>query len=147
MIKDCERHIEQLRNSYINANRSQRRWVAETRMQNPCLPSNILIIKVSAVEALARAIVIEQKQGKGETVQSAYEKVKHKNGIYLIQKCICPEIKKKPEDLFSKDFWEEFKCAVKYRNLLIHECTSLRAGISTKLIKTCQEVWNVLERI
>jgi hypothetical protein len=146
-MKDYAQHIKELREWYITASKEQRVGVARDRMEDPCCRPNILITSVSAIEGAARAIVLEQQSAKGKSVQSTYKKVKWEDPVALIEKWICQEIQKTPEELFSKDCWEEFKWAVEYRNLLIHECTFLSQSYSIPLIKACENVWNRLKNI
>ncbi len=77
---------------------------------------------------------------------SAYKKVRNKTPVELIED-ICCTIGKEPEDIFSRDSWEEFEWAVKYRNLIVHECTSLRQGYCDSLISACEIIWGRLKRI
>lgn len=146
-MKNYKQHYKKLRDSYINATKGQRRKVARDRMRYPGLQANILIAIVSAIEGFARAIVLKQQKVRGKSIKSTYRKIKNDGPTDLIERWIYPEINKKPEDVFSKECWQEFKWAVKYRNLLLHECTGLRQDYGRSLIKACRNIWKHLEVI
>jgi hypothetical protein len=48
--------------------------------------------------------------------------------------------KKDAQSYFGQDVWEKIGFAIKYRNLLAHECTYLSQDIFPELIQACEHV-------
>ena len=133
---------------YVNATPSQRVHVALQRINNFDCGPNKLIVKVSVVESLARSalfnIYIHQEKKKSKL--RVYEEIKHDNGPTLLEK-FCKEYKSEPWKMFGKDNWLKFIWATKYRDLLIHESTFLREGISSPLIQSTDNVLDKLQKV
>jgi hypothetical protein len=71
----------------------------------------------------------------GESVESAYDAIRNYNACKLVKECIHRYHSCSPSNLISDDVWATFYHAIKYRNLLIHECTFLKQDYSKQLIK------------
>ena len=87
---------------------------------------------------------IEKKNGK--KVEDIYNKYRNPNPEKLIRE-ICKNKKTGPWKLFGKQTWQDFKWAVKYRNLLIHEATFLQQGVAIRLIKETENIISILEKL
>jgi hypothetical protein len=119
---------QRLRADYVNATPRQRLGVIAQRIADPNVGPNLVITLVSAVEAFARALVVEQIASKeGVDKLTAYARVKNVGPAELVGRYLSKlEHPKTPTDFFGKDVWRDFLDAITYRHLLVHECTYLR---------------------
>lgn len=136
---NLSKHIVFLRKVYVNSHPSGRIQIANQRIRYPNCGPNKIIVRVSAAEGIARSIIINLKQAKGENIKTVYKKYKHKNPDDIIRD-ICKEFRTGPWKFFGKKNWLDFIWAIKYRNLLIHECTFVRQTISNRLIKATDHI-------
>jgi len=138
-MKSFDDHISELRAAYMEAPPRLRLRVALDRVRNPSCGPNRLIQTVSAVEGLARALVIDELVAQGTTVQRAYDDVQFTNASELVEKCLGD-----PKHHLAAEQWDDFRTAIKYRNILVHECTFLRQGYSERFIAAASDVFDVL---
>ena len=115
MIQEFEDHLTKLRQAYVNATLSQRISVARQRIDNPDCGPNRLCNTFGALEALARAVLMDIKIRKGQSPMEAYGEIKMRNTTPLLSE-ICNEKNISPTDFFGPD-WELIEYAEKYRNL------------------------------
>ena len=66
MIQEFEDHVKKLRQFYVDASMSQRIEIARQRTTYPDCGPNILCNTIGALEALARAVLLEIKIRKGQ---------------------------------------------------------------------------------
>ena len=144
MIPEFKDHVKKLRQAYVDATLSQRIAIARQRIDDPDCGPNRLCNTFSALEAMARAVLLELKINNGLPNSKAYEKIKMWNAAKLIES-ICAEKGVSPTDFFGQD-WELIQYAEKYRNLLTHEATFLRQGYSSCLIEACQRALTKIEQ-
>ena len=136
---DYSQHLMDLRRSYVALLPSQRFRIAMQRIESPDNSPNLIVSYVSGIEGLLRSLVVHKvvadqeqpiedvyKQHKMATVENLYSKYLELNEI-------------KSQSLVTDEVFELVVFAVKYRNLLAHECTYLRQGISSELIPACEE--------
>lgn len=140
-------HEQKLRDEYLKATPRQRLEIALQRMRFPDCGPNRLVQVVSAVEGLARSLVVNARVTKGETAEAAYDNVRGANATTLVRDVLA--LNKRPEApvAFGTEVWEMFELAVKYRNLLIHECTFIRQSCSDPLISAASSVFGYLAAI
>lgn len=136
-------HLEKLRETYARATPQQRLHVALDRVNHPDCGPNRLIQIVSAVEGLARALLVNEIASKGDSVLRAYDQVRRLNAAALVSRCLAPD----PASAIGHESWDTFLAAVEYRNLLIHECTFLGQGRTDKLIVSSSAVFSLLARM
>lgn len=144
MIQEYEDHLKKLRQLYIDGTLSQRIAIVRQRVMNPNCGPNQLCNTLGALEAIARAILLDLKINEGQTKVEAYKKIKLSNATKLIEG-ICAAKGISPTDVFGQD-WELIQYAEKYRNLLTHEGTFLREGYSSQLIEACNRAINTIEQ-
>lgn len=140
-------YLRKLREIYVNATPRQRISVAQDRIKYPACSPNQLVQIVAAAESLARTITIYQRAKTKKDLKKEYTKVKLIGPAKLIKDYICPKIGKTPTKLLGRSTWQKFKFAVKYRNLLIHECTFLDRRISTEMIKAAENTFEKLKTL
>jgi hypothetical protein len=155
-LEPFEQHFAKLQKAYVNASPARRAETAIQRMGRPEAPANMLILAVSATEALARALVLENllvksrvdaKNGKRKeplTKDQLHKKIERENANELLTR-IAGWSHVKPEEAFGPKTWPTFLWAVKYRNLLIHEATFLNEGHADALIHATTEIFLFLK--
>jgi hypothetical protein len=146
-IPDYGKHLKGLRAAYVQATPRQRAKVALDRMKHPDAGPNLLIAIVSAVEALARALALDIEIAKGIGPRPAYGNLRNRGPIDLLSGVVAPARSTTMPGLVGAECWEEFKWAVQYRNLLIHEGTFLRAGYCNRLLDATRKVFGALEKM
>lgn len=142
-LTDCEKHEKQLRQDYVNASPAKRWNVIRQRLEFPACGPNLLVAHVAAVESLARSIALNPRAG---IAVPTYEKLRQKNARDLLA-MVARQRDKTPEELFTGSDWESMECAEIYRNLLVHEGTFLRQGITTELVGVCKRVIECLRKL
>jgi hypothetical protein len=144
-MANSKAHLKRLRTLYYMATPRQRFGIAKQRLDNPDSAPNNLIQAVSATEGFARSWAIHiLATFKKNKLKWAYDQLEKKGPEFLIENCICPYLKKSPEELFGKKDWDNFQLAIQYRNLLIHEATFLNLAIARPFIKSTETVFNKL---
>lgn len=136
-----------IRDNYVTATPRQRLSIIRQRLQDHHFGPNRLVTSVSAVEALARCLVMHTKAGSKAQLQSSYGKHKDRPPKSLVQEYLRSRGVSDAAEFFAEDTWRLFGYAVDYRNLLTHECTYLGQDKFPELIAACEEVLNRLAKL
>ncbi|MBU2862489.1 hypothetical protein KO489_01385 [Reinekea forsetii] len=134
---DYEEHLKSLRESYFRLVPRLRFDIAKKRISNTNAGANEIINKVSALEGVLRSIVIWQLNQNEKPSEDLYNKYRHMSAPKLYEK-LCELLG--VERIISSETYEVVEYAVKYRNLLAHECTYLGQDTYPGLIKACDEL-------
>jgi hypothetical protein len=143
---DYGKQLKWLRTVYEQSTPGERAKVALNRMKKPDAGPNLLITAVSAVEGLARALAVNIQIGAGTAPVLAYRKLRNEKVEELLVRVVAPASGTTMPTLVGSETWEEFKWAVQYRNLLIHEAAFLDEGYCTRLLKATRTVFGALEQ-
>ena len=135
-----ETHLAELRRTYVESTPRQRLHVAMQRLHNPEREPNTLIAHVSAVEGFARCLVLHSRVTSKEELSAAYLAVQFEGPASLISSYLASQGLAEPETYFTESVWSRFNYAVKYSNLLAHECTYLGQDVSLGLVESCREI-------
>jgi hypothetical protein len=141
------KHWDQLRIDYVKATPRQRLGPIVSRVFDPLhWGPNLLITAISAVEAFARCLVVEELAHVRKTPKVAvYAEVKDANAVDLVVQYLALRKAGKPAKVFGKNPWQSFAQAVKkYRHVVLHECTYVNGGKLEELNRACREVLTVL---
>lgn len=136
--------LEELRSIYVRSTPRQRLRIISQRIANPAHGPNILVTYVSAVEALARSLAMHVGASSKDQVQQRYSKCRNREVKSLIVQYLHSKGQLSPSDFFGAESWRKFGYAVRYRNLLVHECTYLGQDRYPHLIDACQVVLDKL---
>jgi len=129
---------EKLRELYVDSTPRQRLKVALDRLSFPEHEPNLLITRVSSVEAIARSLLVHHATVVGEPISVAYERYRLIGPEKLLDFYFKATIAKSAHEYFGTECWEKFQDAVRYRHLLIHECTYLHPSTARPLIDACR---------
>lgn len=144
---DYAQELLQLRRIYIEAG-PQSRWnvIAQRLAHSEIGPVRLLTV-VSAVEALARSLLVEiQARGSTERFR-VHNRHRSKEPHVLVERLFAEMQMPIPSAHFTEDTWTLFKHSVNFRNLVVHECTYLGQDKYPSLIAACEEVLSELTRI
>ena len=141
---EIEKHLVDLRRSYVEALPRQRLSVAKQRINNPHHDPNRLIAYVSAAEGFARSLCLHHRGQTKEQLSALYPEYERRGPQALIGEYLTAKSLGTPRDHFGADTWKLFGYAVDYRNLLAHECTYLGQDRSPQLIDACRKVLQTL---
>jgi hypothetical protein len=138
---DYVAELERIRSVYISVSPLQRLRVIRQRLANPDHGPNTLVTHVSAVEALARSLVLHNA---GSDPSAQYSKFRNHDSDKLVALFLERIRAGSPAEVLGHDVWQKFRYAISYRNLLVHECTYLGQDKYPKLEDACQLVLSKL---
>ncbi len=138
---DYVAELERIRTVYINVSPRQRLHVIKQRLANPDHGPKTLVTHVSAVEALARSLVLHHS---GASPSTQYAKFRNHDPDKLVTLFLERIRAGTPTEVLGQDVWQKFRYAISYRNLLVHECTYLGQDKYPHLEHACQLVLSKL---
>ena len=133
-------HRSELREIYVKSSPKQRLGVALKRIANADHEPNLLVTRVSSVEALARSLLVHHLANSNSDALSFYGVFRHSGPTSLVEAYLQAVCAKTPQELIGTEVWESFGHAVHYRNLLVHECTYLGQDKTPELLSACRLV-------
>jgi hypothetical protein len=128
-----------LRRAYEGATPRQRFAVALDRINNPADYPNVLVTRVSAVEAFARSLLANHGAGSRADVLAEHQRHSRKEATGLVEAYVKLHATT-PKQVFGEELWEIFRLAVSARNLLVHECTYMDPQMYLPMEHACTEV-------
>lgn len=136
-----------LRSIYVNSHPKQRLVVIRQRLAQPEIGATKLVTAVSAVEALARSLVVHSSTKSPADIDRIYSKVRNRAPEALVQDVFNTFQKGAAADHFHEDTWPLFCEAVNFRNQVVHECTYLGQDKYPSLVAATLEVLEELVSI
>lgn len=137
-------HIERLRHWYVGATPRQRLGVILQRLEDHHFGPNRLVTSVSAVEGLARALLMAAHHGSKTDRIANYPKYRMRKPTGLIEEYLRLIAAGTPSEAFGADLWRDFVHAIEYRNILAHECAYLGMETFPAMINACECVMDTL---
>lgn len=134
----------QLRETYATVPPQSRYNVILKRLEAKEIGPSRLVTVVSAVEALARSIIVHRQCPNKTEALGVYAAQKDKAATTLVEEVLKSYGKSPASAYFSEDTWPLFRHAVNYRNLVVHECTYLGQDKYPSLISASLDVLNAL---
>ena len=145
MLNDAENdEIKELRKLYIEATLDQRMHVIDQILEKTPDGPMELVVALSAVEGVARAVLIELEMENGKSSEAAYQSFLKSNANDLIGKL---KTKWPMEEIASTEEVHKLNSAVLARNLICHECTYLRETKYSEYSNLCRKVYNSLKAL
>ncbi|NLR74896.1 hypothetical protein [Leeia aquatica] len=147
---DYAAECDSLRAAYVRAHPQQRLKVIMQRIAQQEIGATRLVTMVSAVEALARSLVVNSVAAKTNQkldIEGAYKKFRNGKPEDMVRMVLEHYDKGDPGLFFQGDTWDLFRLAVDFRNLIVHECTFLGQDKYPALIWACEEVLNALKEV
>lgn len=149
MSDDLRRELEALRSTYALSRPSQRLVVLRQRLARAEAESGAtrLVTLVSAVEALARSLLVHAPGRPPASAHFRYQQVRLKSPVDLVGDVFRLYASHPPEDRLGKETWGLFELAAQYRNLVVHECTYLGPDKYPRLIAASEQVLEALSEV
>lgn len=118
---------DQLQRAYALATPAARLRAIKQRLASVHgeMPSTRLVTMVSAVEALARALVVHSAGRPSTTAEMRHRQFRHTGPIELVEEVLRLRGAKRAAQHFEHPEWEMFELAVRYRDLIVHECATV----------------------
>ena len=141
-LQEMLKRLQTLRRSYTRQTLHQRLKVIEDRLKSSRCGPNLLVANVSALEALARYVLVNHRfQAEEADLRKLYQEEKDTNAHDLLKKLVRGRVVEiEPSQL------DEINVANKYRNFLIHECSFVRQDYSRRLIKAVKATIKSLKK-
>lgn len=136
-----------LRQIYESVSPRQRLGVIRKRLLEDEIGATKLITVVSAVEGLARCLVVHLKTNDPANIINVYRTHRKKDPESLVAEFFKLSGIVEPKHHFTDDTWPLFREAIEFRNLVVHECTYLGQDKYPSLISSTLEVLEEMIRI
>lgn len=146
MVDELRDELEQLRKTYAGAKPSARLAAIRQRLARADEESGParVVATVSAVEALARSLVVHAPGRPPATAHFRYQQVRSKQPPDLVEEALRLHGGRTPGDHIGAETWALFGLAVQVRNLAVHECTFAGADRYPRLVDAAERVLETL---
>lgn len=144
---DFVAELQRLREWYVSATPRQRLGVIRQRLEDHHFGPNRLVTAVSAVEAMARSLVMNHHAATKADLLSSYPRFRYRKPETLVREFLSAKGISDPKEFFGESDWRFFGYAVDYRNLLAHECTYLALEKFAPLIAACDAILDKLAKL
>ena len=135
-------HPEELQRVYAVATPAARLRVIRQRLASAHgeMGSTRLVTVVSAVEALARSLVVHSAGRPSSTAEMRHRQVRNTGPVELVEEVLRLRGAKRGAQHFEPDTWDLFEVATRYRDLIVHECTYIGPDRHPHLIAATEAV-------
>jgi len=135
-------HPDELQRAYAMATPAARLRVIKQRLAsaNGEMGSTRLVTMVSAVEALARSLVVHSAGRPASTAEMRHRQFRATGPVELVEEVLRLRGAAKALEHFEQDTWELFEVAARYRDLIVHECTYVGPDRHPYLIAAAEAV-------
>jgi len=118
-------HPDELQRAYATATPAARLRVIKQRLASAHgeLGSTRLVTMVSAVEAMARSLVVHSAGRPASTAEMRHKQFRDTGPVELVEEVLRLRGVPRGELHFERETWELFEVAARYRDLIVHECT------------------------
>ena len=135
-------HPDELQRAYAVATPAARLRVIKQRLASAHgeMGSTRLVTVVSAVEALARSLVVHSAGRPTSTAEMRHRQFRNNGPVELVEEVL--RLRGAPRGLqhFDREDWELFEVATRYRDLIVHECTYIGQDRHPHLIAATESV-------
>ncbi|MBN8746370.1 Uncharacterised protein [Xylophilus ampelinus] len=143
---DYPAELRSLRKVYVDSTPWQRYGIIKRRLAHEEIGPVRMCTMVSAVEALARSIVLQHEVDQGADRDTVYRRIWRDGPQKLTERALAIHGRTIESAGFAGDAWALFLLANEFRNLVMHECTYLGQDKFPSLIAGAENVLAVLVR-
>ena len=93
-----------------------------------------LVTVVAAVEALCRSLIVHSAGRPPSTAEMRHRQFRDTGAVELVQEVLRLRAAPGVAELFGPQVWERFEVALRYRDLIVHECTYIGRDAHADLI-------------
>ena len=135
-------HPDELQRAYAMATPAARLRVIKQRLAGAHgeMGSTRLVTVVSAVEALARSLVVHSAGRPASTAEMRHRQFRNTGPVELVEEVLRLRAAPRGALHFEEETWDLFEVAARYRDLIVHECTYVGQDRHPYLIAAAQEV-------
>lgn len=135
-------HPDELQRAYAMATPAARLRVIKQRLASAHgeMGSTRLVTIVSAVEALARSLVVHAAGRPASTAEMRHKQFRHTGPVELVEEVLRLRGATAARQHFERDTWDLFEVATRYRDLIVHECTFVGQDRHPYLIAAAEAV-------
>jgi hypothetical protein len=142
MVDGLREELEQLRKTYAASRPAARLGVIRQRLiraEAEIGPTRLVTV-VSAVEALARSLVVHAPGRPASSSHFRYQQVRMKAPLELVEEALRLYGAGPALERYGDETWQLFELAHLYRNLVVHECTYLGQDKYPALITASERI-------
>lgn len=120
-------HPDELQRAYAVATPAARLRAIRQRLASAHgeTGSTRLVTVLSAVEALARSLVVHAPGRPASTAEMRHRQFRAVEAVELVEEVLRLRAVARGPQHFGREDWELFEAATHYRDLVVHECTSI----------------------
>lgn len=135
-------HPDELHRTHAVATPAARLRVIRQRLASAHgeMGSARLVTVVSAVEALARSLVVHSAGRPASTAEMRHRQFRNTGVIELVEEVLRLRGAARGMQHFDREGWELFEVATVYRDLIVHECTSVGQDRLPHLVRATEAV-------
>ena len=135
-------HPEELQRAFATATPAARLRAIRQRLatMHGETGSTRLVTVVSAVEALARSLVVHSAGRPSSTAEMRHRQFRHSAPVELVEEVLRLRGARAGVLHFDRDDWELFEVACCYRDLIVHECSTVGPDRHRHLIAASETV-------
>ena len=135
-------HPDELQRAYAIATPAARLRVIKQRLASAHgeTGSTRLVTVISAVEALARSLVVHSAGRPASTAEMRHRQFRNTGPVELVEEVLRLRGASRGVQHFDRDDWEFFEVATRYRDLIVHECTFIGQDRYPWLIEASEAV-------
>ena len=141
-MNELLQHPDELQRAYATATPAARLRAIKQRLAGAHgeMGSTRLVTIVSAVEALARSLVVHAAGRPASTAEMRHKQFRQTGPVELVEEVLRLRGTRPPMQYFDGETWELFEVAARYRDLIVHECTSIGPDRHPHLIAATEAV-------
>ncbi|GAB3769582.1 hypothetical protein GCM10028796_34880 [Ramlibacter monticola] len=139
-------HAEELQHTYATATPAARLRAIRQRLASAHAemgPAR-LVTMVGAVEALARSLIVHAAGRPASTAVMRHRQFRDTGAVELVEEVLRLRAAPGPSEMFGADVWQRFEAALRYRDLIVHECTYIGRDAHSELISAATTVLRAL---
>jgi hypothetical protein len=142
MNADLLEHPDELLRTYAVATPAARLRVIRQRLASAYreMGSTRLVTTVSAVEALARSLVVHASGRPSATAEMRHRQYRGTGPVALVEEVLRLRGAPRGAQHFEGETWELFEVATLYRDLIVHECSTIGQDRHPFLIAAAETV-------
>lgn len=142
-------HPDELQRAYAMATPAARLRVIKQRLASAHgeLGPTRLVTTVSAVEALARSLVVHAAGRPASTAEMRHRQFRDVGPVELVEEVLRLRGAGHPLEHFGRDTWELFEAGTRYRDLIVHECTWVGPDRHPYLVAAAEAVFRGLVEV
>jgi hypothetical protein len=141
-MNELLQHPDELQRTYATATPAARLRAIKQRLAGAHgeMGSTRLVTIVSAVEALARSLVVHAAGRPASTAEMRHKQFRQTGPVELVEEVLRLRGTRPPLQHFDGETWELFEVAARYRDLIVHECTYVGQDRHPYLIAAAESV-------